>query len=247
MKQVSASETRRRCSSVSPRERKGVPVLQTGFGSRSLRLTRLDVLGAIGGDSAGTHVDAVGAPLGLPVQTQTPPGGEVYGEHADLGACPLQDLRQRVARKRCGVDPHRSLVQRPHKAGLADELGGPHPAVRADGAHDDHRLLPRNSRAAGGIVGRMLLPMRSAIERTPARSCTSISPGGILCSRHTFPVRPHPEDAAVGLFDLVVDRGVPKVHLVILVDWSRALRWPLLSLTRRLSPSEKELAARYTR
>src|SRR4051812_26605776 len=40
----------------------------------------------------------------------------------------------------------------------------------------------RNSRAAGGRLEWMLLPTRSAIERTLTRSCTSISPGGTLHS-----------------------------------------------------------------
>src|SRR3712207_3976648 len=37
--------------------------------------------------------------------------------------------------------PHRPLVQRPHETGLAGGQGGPHPALRVDGARYDHELL----------------------------------------------------------------------------------------------------------
>ena len=49
----------------------------------------------------------------------------------------------------------------------------------------------RNSRAACGMVEWMLLPTRSAIGRTPARFCTSISPGWYFALTSYLSLRPH--------------------------------------------------------
>src|SRR5215212_638620 len=85
------------------------------------------------------------------------------------------------------------------------------------------------------MLGRMLLPTRSAMERMPACSCTSIFPGGTLRSPHTSP-----SDLTFSFcfttpaFDKV---GVGPCHL----------RWLLLLLDRRLPPREKELASSWAR
>lgn len=61
--------------------------------------------------------------------------------------------------------PHRPLVQRPHEAGLADEQGGPHSAVRIDEAHDDRkpllRLLTRGRRDSRADAAAQVLHHRA--------------------------------------------------------------------------------------
>src|SRR3712207_8989134 len=84
------------------------------------------------------------------------------------------------------------------------------------------------------MVEWMLLPTRSAIGRTPARSCTSISPGWYFALTSYLSLRPHLLLCFTSpAFDKV---GVGPRHLRRLL---------LLLLDRRLPPSEKAPAACY--